>query len=290
MKKRPQANKYLFLLTICILLASLLLPGCGGGEPAEFRINYLTIDPNPALPGEKIWCYVSLENCGGAQGKYELSLTVDGEVIGTQESELRGGEKETLSYSLSLDGPGNYDIKAGNVVKTLTVMVAETYDKFDISFQYPPGMELTEKAVPYYSTKASRDHGVVNLRKPGFLISVNWMTPEEGVNVDSSFLGDILDQFIAGASEGDIMFESERHYTSGVHRPHTVMEQRYALQVQNTVNSVGVWWCQQSGRVFLVAVTRDWEGSTHLTDVPTEGKDYSWETYDQVRRSFRCHQ
>lgn len=289
MNNWKRGHKYLFLLTICILTISLLLPGCGEPEPAEFRIDYLTIDPDPALPGENVWCYVGLENCGGAQEKYELSLIVDGEVIGTQESELRGGEEETLIYSFSLDEPGSYDIEAGDVKKTLTVLVAETYNKFDISFQYPTGMELTEKAVPYYGTEANRDHGVINLRKPGFLIGVNWMTPEEGVNVDSSFLGDILDQFLAGASEGDIIFESERHYTSGVHRPHLVMEQRYALQVQNTLNSVGVWWCQESGRIFLVAVTRDWEDSTYLTDVPTQGKDYSWETYDQVRRSFRCH-
>lgn len=290
MKKGYRIHKYLFLLTICILVISLLLPGCGEPEPADFRIDYLTIVPNPALPGEKVWCYVGLENCGEAQGKYELSLTVDGEVIGTQESELRGGEEDSLNYSLSLDEPGSYNIEADGVTKTLTVLVTETYNKFDISFQYPPGMELTEKAVPFYGTEANRDHGVINLKKLGFLISVNWMTPEEGVSVDSSFLSDILDQFLAGASEGDNMFESERHYISGVRYPHVAMEQRYALQVQNTLNSVGVWWCQKSGRIFMVAVTRDWEDSTYIKDVPTQGKDYSYETYDQVRGSFRCHQ
>ncbi len=290
MNKGHRIHKYLLPLTTCILAVSLLLPGCGEPEPAEFRINYLTIVPSPALPGEEIWCYVGLENCGEAQGKYELSLTVDGEVIGTQESELQGGDEETLSYSLSLDEPGSYNIEADGVTKTLTVLVIETYNKFDISFQYPPGMALTEKTVPYYGTEASRDHGVINLRASGFLIGVNWMTPEEGVYVDSSFLSDILDDFLAGASEGDNMFESERHYISGVHPHHVVMEQRYALQEQNTLNSVGVWWCQESGRIFLVAVTRDWEGSTYLTDVPTRGQDYSYETYDQVMRSFLCHQ
>ena len=134
MNNWKRGHKYLFLLTICILTISLLLPGCGEPEPAEFRIDYLTIDPDPALPGENVWCYVGLENCGGAQEKYELSLIVDGEVIGTQESELRGGEEETLIYSFSLDEPGSYDIEAGDVKKTLTVLVAETYNKFDISW------------------------------------------------------------------------------------------------------------------------------------------------------------
>ena len=52
-------------LSVMLLLLTMAgaITGCGEPEPADFRIDYLTIVPNPALPGEKVWCYVGLENC-----------------------------------------------------------------------------------------------------------------------------------------------------------------------------------------------------------------------------------
>ena len=62
MKKRHRFNKYLFLLTVCILVVSLLLPGCGGGGVVTNKTYYVRNGGNDNASGlsdDEAWATLS---------------------------------------------------------------------------------------------------------------------------------------------------------------------------------------------------------------------------------------
>ncbi|MFC1983005.1 tetratricopeptide repeat protein [Chloroflexota bacterium] len=91
-------------------------------EPADFKIDFVNINPNPVSAGEEVQVEVGLGNYGEAKGTYILSLTVNDEVMGSEEIELTGGEETTSIFPLRLDEPGSYDISVDNVTESLRIM------------------------------------------------------------------------------------------------------------------------------------------------------------------------
>lgn len=91
-------------------------------KPADFKVYSLEINPNPVPVGDEVMAEVDLRNNGEAKGVYTLSITVNDDVIGVKEIELMGGEKNTVSFSFSLNEPGNYDVKVNDLTETLRVI------------------------------------------------------------------------------------------------------------------------------------------------------------------------
>jgi hypothetical protein len=169
----------------------------------------------------------------------------------------------------------------------------ETYNKFGFSFDYPADMKVQEKGYPFFSSEANENYGVVYCRKSDFVICVSWMS-SEGMDVDTTHLNKLLDSFLSGQSEGDRIFVAEREESE--HMGHILIEQRYVLDEENTLNSIGTWWCNRSKRIFQVYVKRNWENPVYITtgvkvvaDAPAPNDDSSYKTYKKVMNSFHCH-
>ena len=68
------------------------------------------------------------------------------------------------------------------------------------------------------------------------------------------------------------------------------------IQYENTLNSVGTWWCSDSGRKFQVVVTRHWKDPSYITtgtwtaaETPVPDDDYSYQAYKELLGSLHCH-
>ena len=103
--------------------------GVGGMEtafkvlkPAELKVYSLEINPNPVPVGDEVQAGVGMRNYGDSKGAYTLSMTINDDVVWVKEIELRGGERNTFSFSFSLDEPGNYNVKVDDLMETLRVI------------------------------------------------------------------------------------------------------------------------------------------------------------------------
>ena len=114
----------------------------------------------------------------------------------------------------------------------------ETYNNYGTSFDYPADMKVQEKGYSLFSSEANENYGVVYCQKSDFFIGVSWMS-SEGMDVDTTHLNKQLDSFLSGQGEGYRIFVAEREESE--HMGHILIEQRYVLEEENTLNSVGTW-------------------------------------------------
>ena len=91
-------------------------------RPAEFKVVSHTITPNPAKVGEEIEITIEVQNLGEAEGTYVASLILDGIAEETKETTLGGGVTESVSFSISRDSPGTYEIEIGGVKDVIRVI------------------------------------------------------------------------------------------------------------------------------------------------------------------------
>lgn len=82
-------------------------------KPAGFEVVSLDILPNPAKVGEETAITLSIENVGETADTYTATLVVDGAVYETRDVTLAGGATEPVSFSLSKESPGSYNIEIG---------------------------------------------------------------------------------------------------------------------------------------------------------------------------------
>ena len=91
-------------------------------KPAEFEVVTHDITPNPAKVGEEIDVRIYVQNLGETEGTYVASLIVDGIVEETKEATLGGGVTESVSFTISRDSPGTYEIEVGSVKDVVRVI------------------------------------------------------------------------------------------------------------------------------------------------------------------------
>jgi hypothetical protein len=97
---------FAFFLTLAVLVLVAL-------PRAKFCVEQLTV-PGEAVSGNPIFVTAVVENYGGAGGKYDLTVFVEGEVAGKGSLMLAAGSKETAAIILPGDyEPGYYRIGLG---------------------------------------------------------------------------------------------------------------------------------------------------------------------------------
>lgn len=118
--------KTLALALAVILLASLAIVGCGPGA-AEFEISNLTISPDSVELGEVVAISVDVENVGGVEGNYTVSLTVDDETF-TEDVTVAAGDTVTVTFAYTAGEAGTYTVTVGELSDTFLVTPpAEAY-------------------------------------------------------------------------------------------------------------------------------------------------------------------
>lgn len=91
-------------------------------KPGEFKASSLDITPNPVKVGEETTVRISINNVGEAEGTYAASLVVDGAIEQTEDITLAGGATGSVSFMISKDLPGSYDIEIGGQEGILRVI------------------------------------------------------------------------------------------------------------------------------------------------------------------------
>ena len=95
-------------------------------SPASFTIADLSVTPDVVSFGESVSITALVTNTGDLTGSYEVNLTVDDEVVQTQEVSLDGGASETLSFSITPDTIGDHTVSIGDLSGTIEVKTPET--------------------------------------------------------------------------------------------------------------------------------------------------------------------
>jgi hypothetical protein len=117
------SNKMVLVAGLLILVMILTVQvACTPSAPsAQFEITSLDINPSEMTAGETANISARVTNTGGTGGVYYATLSVDGEKIGTKDINMDAGSTRTVTFSLSKDKAGSYEIEIGKRSATLTV-------------------------------------------------------------------------------------------------------------------------------------------------------------------------
>jgi hypothetical protein len=89
--------------------------------PANFITTNLTISPSEVKVLEKTTVTILIANSGGATGRYDAFLYVDGATTDVRKITLAAGASETVSFTIARDKAGSYTISIGSESGKLVV-------------------------------------------------------------------------------------------------------------------------------------------------------------------------
>jgi len=89
--------------------------------PAGFEIS-LSVSPAEVSSGEEVTISVEVTNTGETAGTYQVVLKINGEEEDTQAVTVAPGETETVTFSVSRDEAGTYNVGVGDESKSFTVV------------------------------------------------------------------------------------------------------------------------------------------------------------------------
>ena len=99
-------------LAIFALIFTSVISSC---EDAAFETSNLLIEPASALAGDAILVSVDVTNTGNTEDTYEAVLLVNGTEDSRQAISLAAGTSRTVTFQLTRDIPGEYEIKAAGI-------------------------------------------------------------------------------------------------------------------------------------------------------------------------------
>jgi hypothetical protein len=130
------SNKMVLAAGLLLSVITITVPmGCASPAPAaQFEIASIDIKPAEVTVGETANISAQVTNTGGVGGTYYATLSVDGEKIGTRDINLDPGSTQTVTFSLSKDKAGSYEIEIGKKSATLTVTAKLVAKPMEISY------------------------------------------------------------------------------------------------------------------------------------------------------------
>jgi hypothetical protein len=117
------SNKNMLVARLLLLVMTMTLAtACTSPSPsAKFEITSLDIKPAEVAVGETVKISARVTNVGSAGGDYYATLSVDGKNIDTRYINVGPGSTQAVTFSLTKDETGTYEIEAGERSATLTV-------------------------------------------------------------------------------------------------------------------------------------------------------------------------
>lgn len=109
------------ILTMILVLGIVLSASFTGCARAEFEVTSLNISPAGLAGGESATVTANIGNVGGSEGIYSAVLKIDGAVVETKRIVVAAGATETVSFTVSLDTAGTYEIALDSAIGTLEV-------------------------------------------------------------------------------------------------------------------------------------------------------------------------
>jgi hypothetical protein len=111
-------------------MAAVLILPTACKAPAAFQVMSIDITPPLIRAGETATVTTQVKNTGGSQGIYSAILTIDGTKVETKDVTVAPGATEKVTFSLSKDKVGIYNVAVGEMTSRLLV-VKEVELKYD---------------------------------------------------------------------------------------------------------------------------------------------------------------
>lgn len=123
------------IVLIVIIGIAVALTGNGGEElqPAEFEVSNITVSDSEVNPGETVTVSVEVTNVGEEVGSHTVELTVDGESFDSEEVEVDGGQTETVTFQVSREEEGVYDLQVSDLSQSFEVAEEVAPAEFEVS-------------------------------------------------------------------------------------------------------------------------------------------------------------
>ncbi len=96
-----------------------------GRKEATFDFANLSISPSTVDPRESITISAEVINRGGIEGSHTVTLLIDGEEEATQELTLAPGASDTVSFAVTRDEAGTYEVTVDGQSGSFTVTEEE---------------------------------------------------------------------------------------------------------------------------------------------------------------------
>jgi hypothetical protein len=101
-----------------------IAPTAPSPTPIAVSVSNLRIEPSEAKAGGKVTVSAEVKNTGGSEGSYTAELKVNGVTEGSQNLTIPAGATVDVTFSVSKDNPGVYQVALGNL--TGQFVVSET--------------------------------------------------------------------------------------------------------------------------------------------------------------------
>ncbi|MBT4510769.1 MAG: hypothetical protein HOC20_00975 [Chloroflexi bacterium] len=118
----------------------------GEQATAELAIDSLIVTPELVLPGREAVVEAEVTNVGEADGTTMTTLTVNGVETDMCPLTLAPGDSDTISFTVTRDLAGYYDLSIGDMNATLTVPAVEEYhnETYNYTLSYPAGWTVSD--------------------------------------------------------------------------------------------------------------------------------------------------
>jgi hypothetical protein len=90
--------------------------------PPAFAVAGLEVSPSPAKQGDDVVLTTSVENTGDLAGTFGGELLVDGNVLLKQPVELKPGQAREVTYDLTADRAGEYELALGDATADFVIV------------------------------------------------------------------------------------------------------------------------------------------------------------------------
>ena len=102
-------------------------------SPAFVSYTGLSVSPAEVAPDEQATLTVQVANSGSQPGKLDMEVLLNGVLFEVRPTRIPGGVSLPVSFPITLDLPGQYEISVGGLTTTLTVARSLTPAAFSVS-------------------------------------------------------------------------------------------------------------------------------------------------------------
>lgn len=125
-------RKHIVTIIAITMVVALVIPTACATRPAEFELGALNISPSEVISGEATTVTADVENIGGSEGTHTATLKIDGVEVETKGVTVAPGAKETVTFSVTKEAAGNYQIGVDGLTGTLRVLKPAEFTVSDL--------------------------------------------------------------------------------------------------------------------------------------------------------------
>jgi uncharacterized protein (UPF0333 family) len=136
--------------------------------PANCQVSALAISPMRVNPGEKANVTVYIVNNGNEKTSYMTKLEINKVVAQVIEVDMPAGRAQSVTFQITKDEPGTYELDCGGVTGQLVVINTIIPPKSNTSLLNPPQSNVSSCCPPTGTGQNSTPSFSINSNTPAF--------------------------------------------------------------------------------------------------------------------------